>query len=316
MTLPNVFLIGAPKAGTTSLSRWMSTHPDLFFCQPKEPTFWAADYPQLRITRGFDTRVAYERLFAGPEAQQARLRADGSTVYLYSQDAVPAIHAEVGPEARYVVALRNPADLVVSFHRTQQLLLNEDEADFATAWQRSRDGELPTTKLLDPKLVDYPLVGNLGAAVERLLGVVDRAAVHFVRFEDLRDRPEQVWRELTAFLGLSAEPQPSFDVHNPSTRTFRSPLLHRLRQRPPALLAGPMRRIRHLSLRSARMKKMRNRLWWREQPKPKVTDRTRAELTAYFADDIALLARLTGWDLSSWLVPTVGSKPDEPVQRG
>lgn len=300
MTIPNVYLIGAPKAGTTSIAQWLSQHPDLFFCQPKEPGFWAADYPRVSEVRGFETRAKYEGLYADPAAAAAKHRADGSTTYLYSTSAVPAIAAEVGPAARYLVALRNPVELVVSFHRLQQLRLNEDEPDFEKAWRRSLAGGLPGTDLLDPKLVDYPLVGNLGAAVARLLDVVPREQVHFVRFEDLRDRPEQVWQELTGFLGLSETPRPSFDVHNPSTKTFRSPLLHRLRHRPPAFLAAPMRRLRHLSLRSERFGGLKKALWWREQPRPQVTAEVRAELRSYFAADVRRLGELTGWDLSSW----------------
>lgn len=299
MTLPDVYLIGAPKAGTTSLSRWMASHPDLYFSKPKEPAYWATDYPRVRELRGFDTRSAYEQLYSGPEARNSAHRADGSTVYLYSRDAVPAIVAELSDSARFIIALRNPADLVVSFHRTQQLLLNEDEPDFEAAWNRSLAGGLPGTDLLDPKLVDYSMVGSLGQAVSRLLDVVDRSRVHFVLFEDLRDRPEQVWRALMGFLDLSSEVVPSFEVHNPSTRTFRSPTLHRFRNRPPALLAGTVRRLRHLSLRSRYLKRVK-KLWWREQPKPKVSPEMRAALTAHFAADVALLARLIGQDLSSW----------------
>lgn len=300
MTLPNVYLIGAPKAGTTSLSQWMSQHPDLYFCQPKEPGFWASDYPRVREVRGFSTRAKYEELFAGTEARKASHRADGSTTYLYSQEAVPAIVAEIGDTARFIVALRNPAELVVSFHRLQQLRLNEDEPDFETAWKRSLEARLPGTDLLDPKLVDYSMVGSLGAAVSRLLEVVDRSRVHFIRFEDLRDHPEQVWRVLTRFLDLPEDPIPSFEVHNASTRTYRSSTLHRFRQRPPALLAGPIRRLRQMSLRSSRFKDLKRALWWREQPKPKVSPEMKASLAAHFAADVALLAELTGEDLSSW----------------
>lgn len=300
MTVPDVYLIGAPKAGTTSLAQWMSDHPELYFCQPKEPGYWAADYPRVREVRGFDTRAKYDGLYAGPEAARATHRADGSTTYLYSQEAVPAIAAEVGDKARFIVALRDPAELVVSFHRLQQLRLNEDEPDFETAWKRSLKGGLPETDLLDPKLVDYQLVGRLGAAVSRLLDVVDRSRVHFIRFEDLRDRPQQIWRDLTGFLDLPAEPEPSFEIHNASTRTFRSPTLHRFRNRPPALLARPVRALRQMSLRSTHLKGVKKSLWWREQPKPQISAEMRAALTTYFAADVALLSQLTDKDLSAW----------------
>lgn len=314
--IPNVYLIGAPKAGTTSLAQWLADHPDLYFCQPKEPGYWASDYPRVREVRGFDTRAKYEQLYAGPEASRATHQADGSTVYLYSTEAVPAIEAELGDRARYIVAVREPAELVVSFHRLQQLRLNENEPDFETAWTRSLRGELPATDLLDPKLVDYQLVGSLGAAVSRLLEVVDRSRVHFIRFENLRDRPEQVWRELTAFLELTEQPHPSFEIHNPSTRTFRSATLHTFRNRPPALLAGPVRWLRHLSLRSSHLKGLKRTLWWRELPKPTVSPQMQAALTAYFAADVELLGKLIGEDLSSWLGGHWGDESDAYATNG
>ncbi len=301
MTLPNVYLVGAPKAGTTSLAQWLADHPEVYFSTPKEPGYWAADYPKVRAARGFDTRAKYEHLYAGAEASRVTHRADGSTTYLYSTEAVPAIEAELGQRARYIVALRDPAELVVSFHRLQQLRLNEDEPDFETAWKRSLRGELPGTDLLDPKLVDYSMVGQLGAAVSRLLDVVERPRVHFIRFEDLRDRPEQVWRELTAFLDIPEQPVPSFEIHNPSTRTFRSSTLHTFRNRPPAPLVGPVRRRRQLSMRSSRLKGIKRSLWWRELPKPTISADMKAALTAYFAADVELLGRLVGADLSSWV---------------
>lgn len=303
MTLPEVYILGAPKAGTTSLSRWLSSHPDLFFCKPKEPTFWATDYPRLRSVRGFDQRPAYEALFSSTDAQQALLRAEGSTIYLYSHEAVTNIVRELGDRAKFVVALRNPTDLVVSYHRTQQILLNEDASGVSAAWARSLAGGKPDADVLDDKLVHYPTIGSLGTAVERLLTIVPRSRVHFVIFESLRDYPEHVWLNLTEFLGLSSDPMPAFEVHNPSNRMFRSQVLHRLRARPPAILAKPMRRLRHASLRTSnrRLRNLKRSLWWREEPKPVVSARTRAMLAEYFADDVRLLERQLGMDFSAWI---------------
>jgi hypothetical protein len=279
----------------------MRSHPQLFFSRPKEPTYWATDYPKVREIRGFDTRAKYEALFASAEAQQAVIRAEGSTIYLYSREAVPNIVREV-PGARFIVALRNPVDLVVSFHRTQQLLLNEDQPDFALAWRRNLEGGLPGSALLDPKLVDYARVGRLGQAVSNLLDVVARDRVHFVRFETLVTDPLSVWRSLTSFIGLPEEPVPTWEVKNPSTRMFRSNTLHSLINRPPPLLADPMRRLRLASLRSKNplIRGLKRQLWWREAPKPRTTASTRAELSQYFESDVKLLGEVLDQDFSSW----------------
>ena len=302
--LPDTYLIGAPKAGTTSLTRWLESHADMFFCRPKEPHYWAVDYPRMREHRGYATRAAYEALFSSPKARAARHLADGSTTYLYSQNAVPAILRDV-PHARFIVALRNPVDLVVSWHRTQLLALNEDEQDFGSAWRRSLAGGVPGTDVLDPKRVDYQLLGRLGQAASRLLQSAPREQVHFVVFEDLVSRPQQVWHAVTDFLDLAAEPAPSFEAHNQSTKMFRSALLHRMKHRPPALVAKPVRVLRQKSQHSTNpaWARVRNVLW-RSAPRPTVEDAIRRELTNFFAEDVAALGRLVDRDLSGWSVVT------------
>ena len=68
MTLADLYLIGAPKAGTTSVASWLSEHPDVFWSTPKEPFYWAADYPRMRALYGFETRAQYQHLFESPAA--------------------------------------------------------------------------------------------------------------------------------------------------------------------------------------------------------------------------------------------------------
>lgn len=300
VTLPDIYLVGAPKAGTTSLTRWLETHPDIYFCRPKEPFYWSTDYPRMREHRGYATRAAYESLYASAQAARAAHRADGSTTYLYSETAVPAITREV-PAARFIVALRNPVDLLASWHRTQLLALNENETNFASAWRRSLGGESPDTDALDHKRVDYQLMGRLGQAVQRLLATVARDRVHFVVFEDLATRPGQVWQSLTEFLDIPVEPVPSFDAHNPSTKMYRSQVLHRLKHRPPRVLAGPMRRMRRRSYRTPNPAWLKlRRVMWRSEAKPELDEALRHEIGDYFDRDVQLLGDLIDRDLSAW----------------
>jgi hypothetical protein len=298
--LPNVYLIGAPKAGTTSLSRWLESHHEVFFCRPKEPSYWADDYPGIRAYHGIRTLRDYESLYASPEAQAVPHRVDGSTSYLYSTEAVPAIVRAV-PDAKFIVAIRNPPDLLASLHRTQLIALNEDEPDFALAWRRSLAGRLPQTRFLDASQIDYPLKGSLGAAAHRLLQVASRSNVHFVRFEKLARTPEAAWRDLAEFLELSDETVPSFEVHNSSTKMYRSHRVHRLKHRPPRPLAAPVRALRRLSRQSSNPVWIRWRgIMWQGMDRPKIDPRMASELTEYFADDVQLLANVTGLDLSDW----------------
>jgi Sulfotransferase domain len=308
MTLPDLYLIGAPKAGTTTIAGWLSGHPDVYWSVPKEPYYWASDYPRMRAHYGFDDRAAYEDLYSSDAASEARYRGDGSTTYLYSERAIPDIVAAVA-DARFLVCVRNPVDLVVSYHRTQLVALNEDEPDFGRAWARHRDGELPDTDPLDDKLLDYTMIGCLGAAIERLLRDVRREQLHVVVFDDLAHDPLGTWDAIAAFLGIDASKVPSLGAANASNKVPRWPALRRLTHRPPSALEPGVRRLRQWSRTTstpgvAALK----RQMWRPQPRPIAASRERHELADCFKSDVELLSELLGRDLDPWTSePTNGS---------
>lgn len=300
MLLPQLYVIGAPKAGTTSVAAWLRSHPSVYWSVPKEPYYWATDYPQMRAHYGYDTRSAYEALFASNEAQAAAVRAEGSTTYLYSRVAVPNILSEIR-SARFIVCLRNPVDLLVSYHRSQIVVLNEDEPDFGKAWRRSVAGELPATNPLDAKLVDYVLVGSLGRAVERLLTVAPPQQVHFIVFDDLAAKPEVVYRLVAEYAGLDPGHSPEFTVANASDKMFRSRLLRKLTHRPPRIIAPAVRAARHWSRTtdSSAVMALKRRMW-RKEVRPVASEADRRLVAEYLRSDVELLSDVVGRDLTEW----------------
>jgi hypothetical protein len=303
MTLPDVYLIGAPKAGTTSVASWLAAHPQVYWSVPKEPFYWASDYPRMRAHHGFVSRDDYEALFASHAAREADIRAEGSTTYLYSATAVPAI-VEAMPQARFIVCVRNPADLLLSWHRTQLVTMNESEPDFG----RSLSGRLPGTDLLDSKLVDYPMVGGLGGAVERLFQSVVRDRVHVVVLDDLRDEPDKVWTQLAEFVGVDPVLRPELRAHNASDKTFRFRAVQHVLLRPPRPLAPAVRGLRQWS-RNSRLLGVRSArsLLWRHEDRPTASAQDRHAVLQHFDADIDVLSGLLGRDLSGWK-----ARADEP----
>lgn len=139
----NFFLVGAPKAGTTSLDRMLRRHPDVFLSPIKEPCHFCPDVaahvaPSLRDRKPLDLELYlasprrevihmsfvsspshYARLFEGSGA--CRVVGECSTFYLSSADAPGGIHA-YNPEAKIVVLLRNPLDRIRSHYAMDRLL--------------------------------------------------------------------------------------------------------------------------------------------------------------------------------------------------
>jgi hypothetical protein len=117
---PNLFLVGAPKAGTTSLHSHLVRHPEVFMSDPKEPHFFCsvstlpAWRGQAGATTDADGRPVYAvdknpehylALFAGAGAHT--IRGDASTSYLSDAGAPDAI-AEVAPGASIIAVIRDP----------------------------------------------------------------------------------------------------------------------------------------------------------------------------------------------------------------
>ena len=109
MALPDFFLIGAPKAGTTALHAALAQHPELYLSTVKEPKFYLCNgRPPPRATqRGPGDahsarewvwrREKYEALFDAAPA--GRLTGESTPFYLYDRAAHRRIHADV-PDAK------------------------------------------------------------------------------------------------------------------------------------------------------------------------------------------------------------------------
>ncbi len=132
--VPDFFIVGHAKSGTTALYEMLRTHPQIYMPVLKEPWFFASDmrprfYPR-RSGIPPQTLAEYLALFADAEPDQRV--GEASSSYLWSRTAAAAI-AEVRPDARLIAILREPASFLRSLHL--QLLQSHVEVkkDFAEA---------------------------------------------------------------------------------------------------------------------------------------------------------------------------------------
>ena len=123
--LPTFIVIGAMKAGTTSLARYLDEHPDVFVCNPKEPQFF--------IESGtWDRGVAwYRELFAGGRDSIARGEASTDYSKLPRHSGVVDRIAAVAPDTRIVYSVRDPIERIRSHyvHEVAHMGLRQPLAD-------------------------------------------------------------------------------------------------------------------------------------------------------------------------------------------
>jgi hypothetical protein len=295
---PNFFIAGAPRCGTTALYEYLREHPDIYMCRPKEPNYFCEDLPGYRFVTQLDDYLA---LFIEASSGQTMI-GEASPWYLYSEVAISNIY-RYNPEAKIVVMLRNPVDMIRSLHARFVYDLNEDHTDLEKAWAlqpfRQEGTRVPLT-CVEPKTLQYSEVGRLGEQVNRLLQVFPRDQIKYIVFEDFVRDPKKAYEDVCRFLGLSSNGKSDFKKINESRRYY-SKRLARFMLRPPFALTL-LRRVPPVGVALDKIRSWAVGL----NSKPAGADSLRPEfrefLISFFQSDIRLLMKLTGLDLNHWLV--------------
>lgn len=307
---PRVFLIGAPRCGTTSIGKLLSRHPEICFSQPKEVNYF--DRGSADLVGGIQNDYL-DRYFAHFDPAQHQLVAEGSVSYLYHPEALELINS-IQPDARFIVTVRNPVDMLRSYHFRMLYLLEEDEEDFETAWAlqdaRARGEKIPR-HCLDPRRLRYRDVASLGTHVQRLVDMVGPDRCHIIVAEDMWSDPVATGARLLRFCGVSDDLTriPGINSENPfphrfKSRTYRWRWLQRLLYKPPTAVLGAVARSEvRRGVRPARIKRLHKKLakfnWVKREP-GRFPPAFRERLTQEFDEEIRKLECILDRDLSIW----------------
>lgn len=298
------------------MSEYLRAHPEVCFSTPKEPHYFLAH--DLRGQEPAELREVVRKKYLDrffPDRQRSSFFAEGSVSYFYAPERLEPI-LKLWPRAKFIIAVRNPLDLVPSLH--QRLFYNGDEnqRQFDRAWdltQERKAGRKIPRSCLEPRFLDYWEAGFLGKHLERFFSLVDRERCLVTVFDDFKADPGREYRRVLEFLELEDDGQTDFDRHAES-KDSRIAWIHRLMKRPPrALLWLFDSEDREVIEAGAgepgplleKVMAIRTRIihWNRIMPaaKPQVSDRVREEMRAMYRDDVALLSRLLGRDLKHWI---------------
>lgn len=297
---PNLFIVGAPKCGTTALYEYLRRHPNIFMATVKEPHFFATDLGHYPFIKTLD---AYTGLFTASTGAHLRV-GEASVYYLRSSVAIPNIRA-FNPDARIIAMFRNPVEMVHSLHAQLLYVAEETVSDFETAWRlqerRSRGLDLPKASR-GAFLLQYAEVGRFGTQTERLLATFPPAQIKLILYDDFAASPRAVYDEVIEFLELPPDGRTEFPRINDSKRARVAWVRDVLRKPPPVLRRGyrSLKRAVGGRLLDSITREIagRNTVTERRQP---LSPAFRGELVDAFRDEVALLSRLLGRDLSRWV---------------
>lgn len=286
--LPNFFVIGAAKCGTTSLSLYLAQHPEIHLPSVIEPRFFAAPDPDRPFPgRRVGVLSEYEALFDS----NAPLR--GEVCGAYSQHpwrpgVAGRIHALV-PDARFVYLVGDPVKRVES-HYVQTVA---EEREMRPIAQALGDIERPEHPAVCP--------GRYAQQLEQYLLHFSSDRVLVVDQDDLLSSRAETLSSIFSFLGVDAgfRSVAFTQTRNRSAdhRQLSSGLYGRLRA---GRLRAAMRTLPP-SLRDPLVRRLRRGLA-REIDRPTLDAALRTRLQAHFAPEVARLRQLTGKSFAGWSV--------------
>lgn len=223
MTLPAFLIIGAQKAGTTSLHHVLSQHPTVWMPAIKELHYFDRESD---CDEHF-SRLGYGALFDG--APEPALCGEATPCYLFHPHAARRIHRVLGSDVKLVITLRNPASRAYSHY-----LMNVRKGYEKLSFEEAIHAEPQRLQHSEPSRMRFSYLarGDYHEQISRYLEHFDRSAIRVYIFEqDIIPNWPWVWSDMCQFLGLEAMPAPALAKTNPARR-IRSPLIRWAMQQP------------------------------------------------------------------------------------
>ena len=293
----NLFLVGAAKAGTTSLAEYLDQHVDIAISQPKEPNFFALEpgkpptcrgplppeqLSELLLGHSVTDPNDYGQLFV--DAQEVAIRGDASVRYLYAEETPQRIY-DYQPDSKIVAILRDPVSRMHShYHMNVRMGVEPESFEHALRLEAQRRDEQWGWDW------HYTNVGCYGEQLSRYIDAFGRDQVKVVFFEDFRRDAQAVVREVFRFAevdhNVSTDTKQRANVgQTPRFRVVRNILWedNPVKSVAKVLLPKPVRRAFSEWVES------KNR-----QPVPKLDPQTRVSMLRSFDDDRQLLESILG----------------------
>lgn len=317
--LPNFFIVGAAKSGTTSLYEYLKLHPEVYMAPIKETHHFSTDIDNTKFRANYARSLnkdlskflegdmkegifhafvkdwnEYTRLFKKVKEEKAIGEVTNS--YLNSSEAAKNIKAKF-PDAKILMMLRNPVDRAFS-HYLMDLRIGYETEDFMTALKKDIARNPKGWGISNM----YIEIGQYYEQVKRFMEIFPKEQLHIYFFDDFIKNPEATMKDIFRFLGVNEETGIDFSKkYNPSfipKNKFISKLNTRKR------VKDWLKSVLPKSVKS-KFKKT----FYTDKDLPRIKPDERKFLQRIFSDDVEKLSKLLNRDLSSWMENTRLTNP-------
>jgi Sulfotransferase family len=303
--MPDFFVVGHAKCGTTALYEGLKPHPEIFLPELKEPYFFIPEVRREERWTLFDAPRSLEQYLAlfAPATPGQRV-GEVSPHYIWSDTAAAGI-AAARPDARIVAILREPASFLHSLHTHLLKSHIETEKSLRRALEleapRRAGREIPRSSRW-PRLLLYSEHVRYAAQLRRFYNHFPPEQILVLVYEDFRRDNQATLETVLRFLGVDSERPPAVPESNATRRQVRRPglysALHRLSMGEGATahtLRGAIKAVTPRGLRRRGLESARHRLAMGEPEAPDPV--LAAELRRRFKPEVVAVGELLERDL-------------------
>jgi len=277
---PNLFIVGAPKAGTTSLYEYLKNIPGIYMSPIKEPNYFSINMipnndPVLKPIRN---KKKYLGLFEN--VVDEKIIGEASPHYLFDSK-VPYLIQNVSPHAKIFINLRDPIERLFS-HFLMHIRFGILSSTLYEELQRElrSKGDNYRNRLL----LNFSLYSE---NVQRYFDVFGKNQVKIIIFEEFIRDPKRTMGEILKFLDLSQ-----------NLDDFKGEVYH-----PFSLARGPAAqfilksftgKITNRMVSPSTKKFLKEKFLIKKQSKPIMEQQDREFLTNFYRDDVKKLQTMLG----------------------
>jgi len=217
---PNLFIVGAPKAGTHSLYEYLNQHPKIFMSPRKEPYFFCPIMVPDGDKKSNPIRNEKEYLELFNESKNETILGEATASYLGDPKSAELIYKKI-PNAKIIIIVRNPIDRAFSSY--WGLVKNGLKMSFSNSIRE--DFEILKKDQISES---YLFAGFYFEQIKKYQNVFGKENVKIIISEEFRNNIEQVVNEVLTFLGLSKLNNFDKEIHGSykiRKRQYLQPLL-------------------------------------------------------------------------------------------
>ena len=305
--IPNVFIVGAQKCGTTAVFHYLSKHPDVFVSDPKEAKHFCVDifkesddfYGKPRFFTAFRNLNDYLSLFSGVKKKHVCV---APTLSLYSKAAAKKIY-EFNTKAKVIIMIREPVSFLHSYHNQMYLNLQENEKDFSKALlleEKRKEAKHLPHNVMFPSALYYRNVATFSEQISRYIDLFPQDNLFIRTLSDLKNNPQEFYHDLLTFLEVEDNPIDLKVINKSRSLRFRPLVSLMTKLRIGYLLKKLVGKRFYASL-----KKWFNTFFYVTQRRTALSEKKARELKLTFVDEVKKLETILQRDdlLDIWGYP-------------